>query len=115
MCKMRCSFSMICVLFIFSRRRRHTRCSLVTGVQTCALPICHAAAARGQPEPCERAEDDIGERREAAEDEGERADIENLLQEPAEDVVLAAHRPEQAGKRAVDAAQYGREEVNLTA
>src|SRR3546814_12244783 len=59
----------------------------------------HAAAARGQPEPCERAEDDIGERREAAEDEGESADIENLLQEPAEDVVLAAHRPEQAGKR----------------
>src|SRR3546814_15453448 len=24
----------------FSSRRRHTRCSLVTGVQTCALPIC---------------------------------------------------------------------------
>src|SRR3546814_3104168 len=23
----------------FSRRRRHTRCALVTGVQTCALPI----------------------------------------------------------------------------
>src|SRR3546814_7436071 len=23
-----------------SRRRRHTRCALVTGVQTCALPIC---------------------------------------------------------------------------
>src|SRR3546814_6502144 len=68
----------------------------------------HAAAARGQPEPCERAEDDIGERREAAEDEGERADIENLLQEPAEDVVLAAHRPEQAGKRDVDADQDGR-------
>src|SRR3546814_7664636 len=26
-------------LFFFSRRRRHTRCALVTGVQTCALPI----------------------------------------------------------------------------
>src|SRR3546814_9144045 len=24
----------------FSSRRRHTRCALVTGVQTCALPIC---------------------------------------------------------------------------
>src|SRR3546814_8798709 len=24
-----------------SSRRRHTRCSLVTGVQTCALPICY--------------------------------------------------------------------------
>src|SRR3546814_8520347 len=30
----------VCVLFFFSSRRRHTRCALVTGVQTCALPIC---------------------------------------------------------------------------
>src|SRR3546814_9456925 len=35
---------MICVTycmcsFFFSSRRRHTRCALVTGVQTCALPI----------------------------------------------------------------------------
>src|SRR3546814_7526341 len=29
-------------LFFFSSRRRHTRCALVTGVQTCALPICSA-------------------------------------------------------------------------
>src|SRR3546814_6989247 len=28
-----------CFLFFFSSRRRHTRCALVTGVQTCALPI----------------------------------------------------------------------------
>src|SRR3546814_8993579 len=26
--------------FFFSSRRRQTRCALVTGVQTCALPIC---------------------------------------------------------------------------
>src|SRR3546814_20330285 len=26
-------------IFLFSSRRRHTRCALVTGVQTCALPI----------------------------------------------------------------------------
>src|SRR3546814_2310014 len=31
---------MTIVLFFFSSRRRHTRCALVTGVQTCALPIC---------------------------------------------------------------------------
>src|SRR3546814_3272905 len=36
--------TMIClhvvvVFFFFSSRRRHTRCALVTGVQTCALPI----------------------------------------------------------------------------
>src|SRR3546814_13048261 len=30
----------VCVFF-FSSRRRHTRCALVTGVQTCALPICN--------------------------------------------------------------------------
>src|SRR3546814_18922741 len=42
------------VFFFFSSRRRHTRCALVTGVQTCALPISHGlarhpggAAARG--------------------------------------------------------------------
>src|SRR3546814_943697 len=29
----------IFVFFFFSSRRRHTRCALVTGVQTCALPI----------------------------------------------------------------------------
>src|SRR3546814_759278 len=29
----------MCWLFFFSSRRRHTRCALVTGVQTCALPI----------------------------------------------------------------------------
>src|SRR3546814_9778907 len=27
-------------VFFFSSRIRHTRCALVTGVQTCALPIC---------------------------------------------------------------------------
>src|SRR3546814_2865043 len=32
-----CVFS--CLFFFFSSRRRHTSCALVTGVQTCALPI----------------------------------------------------------------------------
>src|SRR3546814_10374147 len=36
-CSARCSLFVIC--FFFSSRRRHTRCALVTGVQTCALPI----------------------------------------------------------------------------
>src|SRR3546814_13559628 len=31
--------SCLCVCVFFSSRRRHTRCALVTGVQTCALPI----------------------------------------------------------------------------
>src|SRR3546814_3889648 len=32
-------FVFCCCFFFFSSRRRHTRCALVTGVQTCALPI----------------------------------------------------------------------------
>src|SRR3546814_11848189 len=35
---MRCVYLYVLVFF-FSSRRRHTRCALVTGVQTCALPI----------------------------------------------------------------------------
>src|SRR3546814_8120824 len=31
--------SLSVIFFFFSSRRRHTRCALVTGVQTCALPI----------------------------------------------------------------------------
>src|SRR3546814_2354258 len=45
------------LFFFFSSRRRHTRCALVTGVQTCALPISRSvsrevvrAAARGAME-----------------------------------------------------------------
>src|SRR3546814_13313807 len=30
---------LVYMCFFFSSRRRHTRCALVTGVQTCALPI----------------------------------------------------------------------------
>src|SRR3546814_9081529 len=37
--------------FFFSSRRRHTRCALVTGVQTCALPICCADT---RPPPARR-------------------------------------------------------------
>src|SRR3546814_3959359 len=33
-------FLLFLFFFFFSSRRRHTRCALVTGVQTCALPIC---------------------------------------------------------------------------
>src|SRR3546814_2712495 len=39
-------------VFFFSSRRRHTRCALVTGVQTCALPIWSEwADARRWPAP----------------------------------------------------------------
>src|SRR3546814_4690909 len=38
-------FSCWYLLFFFASRRRHTRCALVTGVQTCALPICKLVGA----------------------------------------------------------------------
>src|SRR3546814_6693574 len=54
-CRYRCIFDLYIVIdmiilslnfdffFFFSSRRRHTRCALVTGVQTCALPISFAS------------------------------------------------------------------------
>src|SRR3546814_10170159 len=39
---------MLAFLFFFSSRRRHTRCALGTGVQTCALPIYRAVTGHGE-------------------------------------------------------------------
>src|SRR3546814_10384592 len=45
-----CSF----MFFVFcSSRRRHTRCALVTGVQTCALPISRSPTFSCLPTPKE--------------------------------------------------------------
>src|SRR3546814_5228753 len=58
--------SLLFFIFFFSSRRRHTRCALVTGVQTCALPISPAevqkmlAAAAGTAE-VELAEPELAE------------------------------------------------------
>src|SRR3546814_2353405 len=38
-CALCVSSDVLCCFFFFSSRRRHTSCALVTGVQTCALPI----------------------------------------------------------------------------
>src|SRR3546814_999420 len=41
---------LMCYCFVFfSSRRRHTRCALVTGVQTCALPISYRTWQARQP------------------------------------------------------------------
>src|SRR3546814_1007901 len=37
----------VSIFFFFSSRRRHTRCALVTGVQTCALPISAGGLLKG--------------------------------------------------------------------
>src|SRR3546814_4936738 len=44
------------LFFFFSSRRRHTRCALVTGVQTCALPIFNKVA-EGRPHIVDRIKD----------------------------------------------------------
>src|SRR3546814_4077291 len=44
-----CCHIFVIVCFFFSSRRRHTRCALVTGVQTCALPISWRSALRPRP------------------------------------------------------------------
>src|SRR3546814_4111310 len=41
-----CHLSVFLFVFFLSSRRRHTRCALVTGVQTCALPISHGQSSR---------------------------------------------------------------------
>src|SRR3546814_9034606 len=43
------------LVFFFSGRRRHTRCALVTGVQTCALPISCRQSVRWMLAPIFRA------------------------------------------------------------
>src|SRR3546814_2902126 len=56
-CDFRVYRSKQCVLLIcyflliicFSSRRRHTSCALVTGVQTCALPISIAVVVKDRP------------------------------------------------------------------
>src|SRR3546814_7973768 len=71
-------------LFFFSSRRRHTRCALVTGVQTCALPIL--IGARG------RLVDPLAEQR-----HGARVRDEQLVELPevgGGDVAGARDRPE---------------------
>src|SRR3546814_19530524 len=56
----------VCRCFFFSSRRRHTRCALVTGVQTCALPIYPAP----RPAGAVRAIDRRARRQKAGEDGG---------------------------------------------
>src|SRR3546814_3832450 len=47
------------ILFFFASRRRHTRCALVTGVQTCALPIYAAVPILSQLLKAEMSEREV--------------------------------------------------------
>src|SRR3546814_9920678 len=80
---------MLC-LFFFSSRRRHTRYALVTGVQTCALPILMKASAGGGGKGMRLAysEQDVREGFEATKREGlnsfgdDRVFIEKFIESP---------------------------------
>src|SRR3546814_14299296 len=45
-------YGFICLVFFLSSRRRHTSCALVTGVQTCALPISRILSRPGKAARC---------------------------------------------------------------
>src|SRR3546814_11428228 len=90
----------LCVIdFFFSSRRRHTRCALVTGVQTCALPISPEAPAELEPVTADAETEDAeakpkrrrGGRRKKADAEAEAPAADDAEAEaPAEPAVVEA-------------------------
>src|SRR3546814_3645010 len=71
-----CRVSLLVVLFFFSSRRRHTRCALVTGVQTCALPISTTVPTNtGPTNTIAPVPDRSGARHDQLGAAGERADL----------------------------------------
>jgi hypothetical protein len=66
-----------------------------------------------EAEPGETVEDDLRQRVPVADDIGEDPDEQRLLDQPGDDVVALAHRPEQRGKRHIDHDQRRRDERDL--
>src|SRR3546814_15806237 len=67
----------------FSSRRRHTRCTLVTGVQECALPIFQSSRAAPAPKPSKA----IGSGRLLAKGSGASATSDTTIENSARDDV----------------------------
>src|SRR3546814_4066585 len=97
------------LVFFFSSRRRHTRCALVTGVQTCALPISQPSV--GHVERSGAARDDA--LRAAAEQQDEQADDQKNLYQPPPFLPCAPRaRPYRPARRRTSAErQTGRDHV----
>jgi hypothetical protein len=74
-----------------------------------------AGAARLQAEAGEAVEDDAGEIVPVADDVGEDADEQRLLDQARDDVVIGAPAPEQRGQRHVDDDQRGGDERDFAA
>mgnify|MGYP003639481003 CR=1 FL=1 len=73
------------------------------------------STARRQAEPGKGFEDDIGQQREAIDDERKGSDIEDFLDKPTEHIVFAAERPEQAGQRDINPDQHGGQKADIAA
>src|SRR3546814_16217557 len=85
-----------CGSFFVSSRRRHTRCALVTGVQTCALPI--SSARRAEPRSARYREHEsqeqggqiMSDNRQSLSDLGAIAGDQEQAQQPAAAAAAAA-------------------------
>src|SRR3546814_3923470 len=76
--------------YFFSSRRRHTRCALVTGVQTCALPICaHTATMTKQKNPARRSSPGSG----AVEHAAQLTRRSKFFREPVSRAAYGLHHP----------------------
>src|SRR3546814_8788545 len=112
-------------MFFFASRRRHTRCALVTGVQTCALPISPAMIddprkpEADAPEARNREQDDedaqaqsVAEaaRREARLEDSDKPKSGDVADD-AQDLVDHMRQMERSGRIDMDAYQIGRAHV----
>src|SRR3546814_199811 len=90
-------------VFFFSSRRRHTRCALVTGVQTCALPICSVGERRVADEgirpPFVR---EIAVRAVAGQEDGVAAERPQLPRDRIEQLPVVAARKVRAADRTLE-------------
>src|SRR3546814_7213543 len=99
-------------MFFFSSRRRHTRCALVTGVQTCALPIYHCRNKLDPGSPLAHAtETSVG----PADRAGLLSEIESLLEQPRGRRTSAPKPGDMSSKHAVMLTQKEREVLELMA
>src|SRR3546814_8561203 len=87
------------LLFLFSSRRRHTICALVTGVQTCALPICDTPADAEEPEEKPKP------KRRSRKAEPAKAEEDASVSEPAAE---EAPKPKRTRRKKADAEPIGR-------
>src|SRR3546814_10392542 len=75
--------------FFFSSILRHTRCALVTGVQTCALPIYMAIVNAGQLDVYDTIDSEL---RDACEDVILNRKVEGEAESPTERLIALAER-----------------------